>query len=93
VPAALDALMAEALLAHAPQTVVVADPTRIAVKGRLFARLARHVVLRCERALRVVACTTSPDGPGGGLDPVALVRAVARATSLPAYDVLAGVRA
>jgi len=92
-PAALDALTAEELLDAPPQTVVVGDPTRIAVRGRLFARLAAHVALRCENALRVVACTTSPDGPGPGLDPVALVRAVARATSLPAYDVLAGVRA
>jgi len=92
-PAALDAGLAESLLAQAPQTVVVGDPTRIAIRGRLFARLAEHIVLRCERALRVVACTTSPDGPSGGLDPVALVRAVARATALPVYDVLAGVRA
>ena len=90
---ALDALLAEALLAGEPQTVVVADPTRIALRGRLFARLARHVAVRCERALHVVACTTSPDGPGGGLDPVALVRAVARATGLPTFDVLAGLRA
>ncbi len=91
---ALDAARAEALLGAAAVTVVVADPTKITVRGRLFATLARHVRLRAERALRVVACTTSPGGSSDvSLDPVALVRAVAQATGLPAFDMLARLRA
>jgi hypothetical protein len=93
VAAALDPAIAEGLLAGESRVVVVADPTKITVRGRLFARLCEHVVLRCERALRVVACTTSSVGRDGALDPVALVRAVARATALPAFDVLARLRA
>jgi len=93
---ALDGRDAEELLAGARDaTVVVEDPTRIAVRGALFARLRAAVDLRCERPLRVVACTTSPrhpelvEGRETSLPPRALVEAVARATGLPAFDVVA----
>jgi hypothetical protein len=87
---ALDARDAEALLADAAgATVVVDDPTRIAVRGALFAKLRAAVDLRCERPLRVVACTTSPVGRDASLAPRALVDAVARATGLPTFDVVA----
>ncbi|MDB5039836.1 MAG: hypothetical protein JWN27_562, partial [Candidatus Eremiobacteraeota bacterium] len=87
---ALDAGDAEALLAdEAGSTVVVDDPTRIAVRGALFAKLRAAVDLRCERPLRVVACTTSPVGRDSSLAPRALVDAVARATGLPTFDVVA----
>jgi hypothetical protein len=89
---ALDARDAcDLLAAAAPATVVVADPTRLAVGGRLLDKLRAKFDLRCERPLRVVACTTSSAGSNGALDPRALVRAVAAATKLPTFDVLAGI--
>lgn len=94
VEGALDARDAEDLIANAAgATVVVADPTRIAVRGGLFAALRAAVDLRCERPLRVVACTTSPVGRDTSLPPRALVDAVARATGLPTFDVVADLAA
>jgi uncharacterized NAD-dependent epimerase/dehydratase family protein len=91
---ALDGRDAEELLAHARDaTVVVEDPTRIAIRGALLAKLRAAVDLRCERPLRVVACTTSPVGRESTLAPRALVEAVARATGLPAFDVVADLAA
>ena len=91
---ALDGRDAEELLAHARgATVVLEDPTRIAIRGALFATLREAVDLRCERPLRVVACTTSPVGRESMLAPRALVEAVARATGLPAFDVVADLAA
>jgi hypothetical protein len=91
---ALDARDAEELLADARDaTVVVEDPTRIAIRGALFAKLRAAVDLRCQRPLRVVACTTSPVGREVALEPRALVAAVARATGLPTFDVVADLAA
>jgi hypothetical protein len=91
---ALDARDAEQLLADARDaTVVVEDPTRIAIRGALLAKLRAAVDLRCERPLRIVACTTSPVGRESALAPRALVEAVARATGLPAFDVVADLAA
>ena len=91
---ALDARDADELLANARDaTVVVDDPTRIAVRGALFAKLRAAVDLRCEHPLRVVACTTSPVGRDATLPPRELVEAVARATGLPAFDVVADLAA
>lgn len=88
---ALDVRDAQELLAHAAgATVVVSDPTRIAVRGALFETLRAVVDLRCERPLRIVACTTSPVGRGITLPARALVQAVAAATGLPAFDVVSG---
>ena len=94
VAGALDARDAEELLADARDaTVVVDDPTRIAVRGALFAKLRAAVDLRCERPLRVIACTTSPVGRDATLPPRELVEAVARATGLPTFDVVADLAA
>jgi hypothetical protein len=94
VAGALDARDAEELLADARgATVVVEDPTRIAIRGALLAQLRAAVDLRCERPLRVVACTTSPVGRESTLAPRLLVEAVARATGLPAFDVVADLAA
>ena len=59
----------------------------------MFARLRATVDLRCERPLRVVACTTSPVGRDATLPARELVEAVARATGLPAFDVVADLAA
>jgi hypothetical protein len=94
VTGALDARAAEELLGGGGDlTVVVEDPTRVAVRGTLFAKLQAFVDLRCERPLRVVACTTSPVGRDATLPARALVEAVARATGLPAFDVVADLTA
>jgi hypothetical protein len=94
VAGALDARDAEELLADARDaTVVVEDPTRIAIRGALFAKLCAAVDLRCERPLRVIACTTSPVGRDAALAPRALVEAVAHATGLPTFDVVADLAA
>jgi uncharacterized NAD-dependent epimerase/dehydratase family protein len=94
VAGALDARVAAELLAHAREaTVVIEDPTRLAIRGALFASLRAAVDLRCERPLRVVACTTSPVGREATLAPRALVEAIARATGLPAFDVVADLAA
>ena len=91
---ALDARDAQELFAQQRSaTVVVADPTRIAIRGKLFDALMAAFDLRCERPLRIVACTTSSVGLGHALDPRALVRAVAAATRLPTFDVIAGLGA
>jgi len=91
---ALDLRDAQELLESAGgATVVVGDPTRVAVRGALFEQLRTAVDLRCERPLRVVACTTSPVGRGRALAPRALVDAVAAATGLPAFDVVSGLAA
>ncbi len=90
VAGALDVRDAEALLAEAAgATVVVEDPTRVAVRGGLLMKLRAAVDLRCERPLRVIACTTSPVGRESALPPRALLEAVARATGLPTFDVVA----
>lgn len=87
---ALDTRDAERLLGEATgATVVVEDPTRIAVRGALFEKLRAGVDLRCERPLRVVACTTSPVGRESSLSPRPLLEAVAQATALPTFDVVA----
>jgi hypothetical protein len=94
VEGALDARDAEELLENARDaTVIVDDPTRIAVRGALFAKLREAVDLRCERPLRIVACTTSPVGRDAVLPPRELVEAVARATGLPTFDVVADLAA
>ena len=57
--------------------------------ARSSRKLRATVDLRCEHPLRVVACTTSPVGRESALPPRALVEAVARATGLPTFDVVA----
>lgn len=92
---ALGVVQADELLAG-PRglRVVVADPTRVIVRGARFAALHAHVDLRCLRPLRVVACTTAPVGRDEvAFAPRALVEAVARATGLPTFDVVADLAA
>jgi hypothetical protein len=89
---ALGAREAEQLLADARgATVVVDDPTRITIRGAQLRALVAAVDLRCERPLRVVACTTSPVDRGVRFDARALVAAVAAATAVPTFDLVAGI--
>ncbi len=87
------ALTARAAAEHARSfgrmPIVVADPTRIAFGGRTFLELREHLDLRCEHALRPVACTVAPIGLERAFEPRAFARAVAQRTGLPTYDVYA----
>jgi hypothetical protein len=70
--------------------IVVADPTRVALRGRAFLELAARLDVRCERTLNVIACTVAPIALERSFEPRAFARAVARRTGLPTYDVYAG---
>lgn len=91
---ALGTLEAEALLAQPHDaTVVVSDPTRITVRGRVFERLLNAFDVRCERPLRVVGITTCSVGRTTLLDPRELAHAVAARTQLPTFDLVANLGA
>ena len=49
--------------------IVVADPTRISFGGRTFLEISARLDLRCERTLRVVACSVAPLGPQRSFEP------------------------
>jgi len=70
--------------------IVVADPTRISFGGRTFLEISARLDLRCERTLRVVACSVAPLGPQRSFEPRTFARAVAERTGLPTYDIYAG---
>jgi hypothetical protein len=78
-------------LARAGETrqVVVHDGTHVAFGGRAYLQLAARLTLRCEVALRPVACTVAPQGAERAFEPRAFARAVARRTGLAVYDVYA----
>jgi hypothetical protein len=92
VEGALGSREAEQLLADARGgTVVVDDPTRITIRGAQLRAFVAAVDLRCDRPLRVVACTTSPADRSVRFDARALVAAVAAATGLPTFDLVSGI--
>jgi len=66
--------------------IVVADPTRIAIRGRALLRAREEVQIRCERPLRVVAVTVASIGRDRYFEPRAFARAVAEQTNLPTFD-------
>lgn len=90
----LTAQAAAALIARGERRqVVVRDPSQVAMSGRAFLGLSQRLVVRCERPLRVVATTIASIGPQRYFEPLALARAVATATGLPAFDVYVADRA
>lgn len=86
-------LAAQLIASNETRTVVVRDPTQIALAGRAAAHALDRLTIRCERALHVVAVTVASIGRGRSFEPQAFAREVARATGLPAFDVYAGTRA
>ncbi len=91
---ALDLASALRLAAESEaRQIVLRDPTRIAFGGKAYLRLAQRLDLRCERPLRPIACTIASIGAERSFEPNAFLRAVARATGLPAFDVYAGAAA
>jgi hypothetical protein len=94
IPGALSLERASNLVAQGERRqIVVTDPTRIAFGGKTFLRLAERLALRCEHPLVPVACTVASLALERSFEPAALLRGVARATGLPAYDVYAGAAA
>jgi len=69
--------------------IVVSNPTQIAFGGRTFLRIASVLDLRCERQLRVVACSVAPLAAERAFEPRSFARNVAARTGLPVYDVYA----
>jgi hypothetical protein len=75
--------------ANETRQIVVADPTHVTFGGRAFLELAARLDLRCERTLRVIACSVAPLGEERAFAPRAFAQAVAARTGLPAFDVYA----
>lgn len=85
--------VAELIRAKEQRAVVVRDPTQIALTGKAALAAIERLRIRCERPLHVIAATVSSEGPHRSFEPGAFVRAVAKATGLPAFDVYAGASA
>lgn len=73
--------------------IVVGDPTQIALSGKAGSRALERLRVRCLRPLRVIAATIASLAPERSFEPRAFARAVADATGLPTFDVLASARA
>lgn len=94
VEGALTATMTAGLIAAGERrTIVVRDPTQIALTGKAALHAFEHLTIRCERPLRVIAATVASIGRERSFDPRALAAGVARATGLPTFDVYAAERA
>jgi hypothetical protein len=94
VEGALTATNAARLIAAGElRTIVVRDPTQIALAGKAASNAFARLRIRCIRPLSVVAVTVASIGRDRVFEPQAFLRAVAEAVALPAFDVYAGVRA
>ena len=75
------------------RTVVVRDPTQIALTGRTALYAFDRLTIRCLRPLRVIATTIASIGRERAFEPRTFAREVAAATGLPTFDVYASERA
>jgi hypothetical protein len=87
------ALSARLIQARERRTIVVRDPTQIALTGKAALHAFERLTIRCERPLRVVAATIASIGRERTFDPHDFGSAVARATGLPTFDVYSAERA
>jgi hypothetical protein len=88
---ALTATMAAAFIAgREDRQIVVGDSTQIVMNGRSLAEALSRLRIRCRRAFEVIATTVCAVAPERSFDPAAFLSAVAGATKLPSFDVLAG---
>lgn len=71
--------------------IVVRDATQITASGKALLGILAHLDVRCERPIDVVAATVASIGRDRYFEPRAFMKAVARATGLPTFDVYAGV--
>jgi hypothetical protein len=84
---------AELLRVRETRTIVVRDPTQIALSGRAALHALGRLRVRALRPLRVVAATVASIGRDRSFEPRAFARAVAAATGLPTFDVYAAEQA
>ena len=70
--------------------IVVRDPTQIAIRGKAFAALRSRLDLRCERPLRVIACTVASIGRDRYFEPREFMESVAAEVGVPTFDVYCG---
>ncbi|MDE2481152.1 MAG: hypothetical protein KGN02_03050 [bacterium] len=82
-------IAAELIRAGERRSVVVADPTKIALAGHAALHALERLDLRCERPLNVVAVTVASIGRDRSFEPARLLRDVAAATGVPTFDVYA----
>jgi hypothetical protein len=75
------------------RTIVVRDPTQIALTGKTALYAFERLTIRCLRPLRVIATTIASIGRERAFEPRTFAREVARATGLPTFDVFASERA
>lgn len=78
---------AQFMAARETRTIVLRDPTQLALTGRAALHVLERLTIRCERPLRVVAATVASIGRDARFEPRAFARAVATATGLPTFDV------
>lgn len=71
------------------RTVVVRDPTQIALTGKTALYAFERLTIRCLRPLRVIATTIASIGRERNFEPRSFAREVAAATGLPTFDVYA----
>jgi hypothetical protein len=83
------ALTARLIRARETRTIVLRDPTQIVLTGKAALHAFERLTIRCERPLHVIAATVASIGRERTFDPHAFAREVARATSLPTFDVYA----
>jgi hypothetical protein len=94
VSGALTAADAAAFVAQGEtRQIVVRDPTQVAISGRPAQEAFAKLTIRCRRPLRVVAATVASIGFERNFEPVHFADAVARATTLPTFDVYRSAKA
>ncbi len=84
------AIAAQLIREREQRTIVVRDPTQVALAGKAALHAFEHLTIRCERPLRVIAATVASASHDRNFEPREFARAVASATGLPTFDVYAG---
>jgi hypothetical protein len=87
------AMVAEFLRTKESRTILVRDPTHVALTGKAALHAFEWLTIRCERPLNVVAVTVASVGRDRQFEPRSFANDVARATGLPTFDVYAAERA
>ncbi|MGC2128687.1 MAG: hypothetical protein WA629_01200 [Candidatus Aquilonibacter sp.] len=87
------AIAAELIREGERRTIVVRDPTQVALAGKAALHAFERLTIRCERPLNVIAVTVASAGSDRAFEPREFARAVAGATDVPTFDVYAAERA
>jgi hypothetical protein len=78
---------AELIRSGETRTIVVRDPTQIALTGRAAIHALERLTVRCERPIRVVAITVASIGRDRTFEPRNFANEVFAATKVPTFDV------